>query len=52
MNAFYAQPKAGGVTVNQMQSGAMELSRLAMAMFILAITGIVEQLLSFPRTRD
>jgi len=23
MNAFYAQPKAGGVTVNQMQSGAM-----------------------------
>jgi len=23
MNAFYAQPRAGGVTVNQMQSGAI-----------------------------
>jgi len=43
MNAFYAQPMA----VNQMQSARWELSRLAMAMFILAITGIVE-LFVFP----
>ena len=25
MNAFYAQPRAGGVTVNQMQSGAIAI---------------------------
>jgi len=52
MAAMNVRPEGGGVTVNQMQSGAIGIEPTGNGSVISAIAGIAEQLLCFPPTRD